>query len=275
MTAAESLLGPADPPPYVVLNEGGKAAALIVCDHASRAIPARLHRLGLGEASTWEHIAWDIGAADVARGLAAVLDAPAVLAGYSRLVVDCNRMPEDPDAFRTESDGHVIPGNQGLTDRDRQSRLADLFEPYHAAIGAELGRFDARGTLPLVIAVHTFTPRMAGQDRPWHAGVLWSRDEPNARLLLAGLRAVQGLVVGDNQPYSGGTPSDYTIRAHAERGGLPHVCLEIRQDQVDSPAGVERWVAILGRLLGDLLADPAARRPLTEEAPEWRRANRP
>jgi predicted N-formylglutamate amidohydrolase len=274
MTAAETLLGPGDPPPYVVLNELGQAPALIVCDHASRAIPRRLGRLGLDEAPTWQHIAWDIGAGDLARGLSAALGAPAVLAGYSRLVVDCNRLPEAPDAFRTESDGHVIPGNQGLTELDRRLRLASLFEPYHAAITAQLDGFRSRGILPLVIAIHTFTPRMGGQDRPWHVGVLWHRDEPNARRLLEGLRAVQGLVVGDNQPYSGGTPSDFTIRHHAEQGSLPHVCLEVRQDEVGSPEGLERWIRLLGGLLGDMLADPAVRRPLTQETPEWRHANR-
>jgi predicted N-formylglutamate amidohydrolase len=274
MTAAETLLGPGDPPPYVVLNELGQAPALIVCDHASRAFPRGMRRLGLPELPSWQHIAWDIGAAELARGLSHALDAPAVLAGYSRLVVDCNRRPDDPEAFRSASDGWEIPGNQGLTELDRRLRLASLFEPYHAAITAQLDGFRSRGILPLVIAIHTFTPRMEGQDRPWHVGVLWHRDEPNARRLLAGLRAIEGLVVGDNQPYSGGTPSDFTIHHHAEQGSLPHVCLEVRQDEVGSPEGLERWIRLLGRLLGELVTDPAARRPLTEEAPEWRHANR-
>lgn len=266
------LLGADDPAPFVVLREHGRAPALIVCDHASRAFPRRLERLGLPELATWQHIAWDIGAGELARGLSAALDAPAVLAGYSRLVVDCNRDPDDPEAIRTESDGCPIPGNRNLTPRDRDVRLASLFDPYHECVAAMLAGFRARGTIPLVVAVHTFTPRMAGQDRPWHIGVLWDRDESNARRLIDGLRGVEGILVGDNQPYSGRHPSDYTIDRHAERAGLPHVCIELRQDQCESPAGTERWIRLLSGLIGRMLGDPGVHRLLQTEKP-WRPAN--
>jgi len=267
------LLGPDDPAPFTVLHEHGRAPALIVCDHASRAFPKRLERLGLPELPTWQHMAWDIGAGELARGLSAALDAPAVLAGYSRLVVDCNRHPDDPDAMRTDSDGCIVPGNRNLSDADRKVRLASLFDPYHECIAAMLAGFRARDIVPLVIAVHTFTPSMAGQDRPWHIGVLWDKDEANARCLLQGLRAIDGIVVGDNQPYSGKHPSDYTIDHHAEQAGLPHLCIEVRQDQFESPAGTERWVRVLSRLIGDMLGDPAVRRLLHTESTAWRHAS--
>ena len=262
-----------DPAPFVVLREAGTAPALIVCDHASRAFPRSLDRLGLPELPTWQHMAWDIGAGELARGLADALDAPAVLAGYSRLIVDCNRQPDDPEAFRKVSDGCVIPGNQSLTDEQRRVRLASLFDPYHECIAAMLAGFRARVTVPLVIAVHTFTPSMAGQDRPWHIGVLWDKDEPNARRLLRGLSTVEGIVVGDNQPYSGKHPSDYTIDHHAEQAGLPHLCIEVRQDQFESAAGTERWVRVLSRLIGPMLGDPAVRRLLHMESSAWRHAS--
>ena len=261
-TAGKPLIGPDDPPPFVVLHEHGDAPALVVCDHASRAVPGRLNRLGLPELPSWQHIAWDIGAGELARGISNALDAPAILAGYSRLVVDCNRHPDDPEAFRQESDGWVIPGNQSLSDSDRRARFAYVFDPYHEAIAAMLGGFRARGIAPLLVSVHTFTPVMAGQQRPWHVGVLWDKDEPNARRMMTGLRAIEGLVVGDNEPYSGKHPSDYTVEQHAELAGLPHVCIEVRQDQVESPAGTERWVRILSKLIGQLLAEST-----------WRRAN--
>jgi len=267
------LLGPDDPAPFTVLHEHGSAPALIVCDHASRAFPKRLGRLGLPELATWQHMAWDIGAGELARGLSAALDAPAVLAGYSRLVVDCNRHPGDPDAMRLESDGCIVPGNRNLSDADRKVRLASLFDPYHECIAAMLAGFRARDIVPLVIAVHTFTPSMAGQDRPWHIGVLWDKDEANARRLLLGLCSIDGIVVGDNQPYSGKHPSDYTIDHHAEQAGLPHLCIEVRQDQFESPAGTERWVRLLSRLIGDMLGDPAVRRLLHTESTAWRHAS--
>jgi predicted N-formylglutamate amidohydrolase len=267
------LIGPDDPPPFALLLEHGGAPALVVCDHASRAFPRSLNRLGLPELPSWQHIAWDIGAAELARGISSALDAPAVLAGYSRLVVDCNRRPDDPEAFREVSDGWMIPGNQSLTDAERRVRLGSLFDPYHEAIAAMLGAFRARDVVPLLVSVHTFTPVMGGEPRPWHVGVLWDKDEATARRMLDGLRDVEGLVVGDNEPYSGKHPSDYTVEQHAESAGLPHVCLEVRQDQLESPAGTERWVRILAKLVDQLLRDPALRR-LRDGESTWRRANR-
>jgi predicted N-formylglutamate amidohydrolase len=266
------MLGRDDPPPFVILHEHGTAPALILCDHASRAFPRAMNRLGLPEPLSWQHIAWDIGAAELARGLSSALDAPAVLAGYSRLIVDCNRRPDDPEAFRERSDGWDIPGNRALGEFERRVRLACFFDPYHEAIAAMLAGFRARGVVPLVVSVHSFTPAMGGVERPWHIGVLWDRDEGNARRLIADLRAVEGLVVGDNEPYSGRHPSDYTIDHHAEAAGLPHVCIEVRQDQFESPAGTERWVRLLARLVGGLVRDPQLRRLQSTEAP-WRCAN--
>jgi predicted N-formylglutamate amidohydrolase len=270
--ATYPLIGRDDPPPFVILHEHGAAPALVICDHASRAFPRGMKRLGLPELPSWQHIAWDIGAGELARGLSNALDAPAVLAGYSRLIVDCNRKPEDPEAFRLESDGWVVPGNASLGELERRTRLACFFDPYHEAIAAMLAGFRRRDVVPMVVSVHTFTPEMAGTARPWHIGVLWDRDEPSARRLIDGLRQVEGLVVGDNQPYSGKHPSDYTIDHHAEQAGLPHVCIEVRQDTLESPAGVERWVRLLGRLLGEIISDPGLRR-LHDTESSWRFAN--
>jgi predicted N-formylglutamate amidohydrolase len=267
MPTTAPLIGRDDPAPFVVLEEHGRASALVVCDHASRAFPRALDRLGLPELPSWQHIAWDIGAGELARGLAHALDAPAVLAGYSRLVVDCNRSPDDEEAFRKESDGWTVPGNQHLSEDDRRVRLASFFDPYHECIEAMLGGFRGRNVLPLLVAVHSFSPALAGNTRPWHAGVLWDRDEANAQRLLEGLRAQQGLVIGDNEPYSGKHPANYTIDHHAKAHGLPHVCIEVRQDLLSSPAGIERWVRLLARIVGGILADPRSLRPLAKIVP--------
>jgi predicted N-formylglutamate amidohydrolase len=272
LPAAYPLIGRDDPAPFVILHEHGTAPALVICDHASRAFPKAMSRLGLPELAGWQHIAWDIGAGELARGLSHALDAPAVLTGYSRLIVDCNRHPDDPEAFRRVSDGWEIPGNAALTELDRRMRLGCFFDPYHEAVAAMLADFRRRAVVPMVVSVHTFTPQMAGQARPWHVGVLWDKDAASARRLMAGLRAVDGLVVGDNEPYSGKHPSDYTIDHHAEQAGLPHVCIEVRQDTLESPAGVERWVRLLARLLRDLLADPDLRR-LHDTESSWRSSN--
>jgi predicted N-formylglutamate amidohydrolase len=178
-----------------------------------------------------------------------------VLAGYSRLVVDCNRRLEDPSCFVAVGDGQRVPGNEQLTEADRRARASACHEPYHKAIAARLQAFRRAAVIPALIAVHSFTPVLGREARPWNVGVLWDHDPRIALPLLARLRGERGLIVGDNQPYSGRHPSDYTVDHHAESAGLPHVCLEVRQDELLTPAGIARWAELIGRALADILAD--------------------
>ena len=248
------LIGPGEPPPFRVLNPQGRARVLVVCDHASRRIPAALNDLGLDELALGRHIASDIGAGDVAEALSARLDAPAVLAGYSRLVIDCNRGLKDPTSILAVSDGEFVPGNQGLGDAERAERVRQFFRPYHDAIRRRLQGFERRGIVPAFIAVHSFTPIFKKVRRPWQIGILWDTD-PRIPVPLIDTLREQGITVGDNEPYSGKAPADHTVDHHAEGGGLPHVSIEIRQDLVDHPEGVQRWTRILGDALERILAD--------------------
>jgi predicted N-formylglutamate amidohydrolase len=249
------LLTATDPPVFELCHSTGAAPVLLTCDHASRIVPAALERLGLTEVTLTQHIGWDIGAAAVTRLLAPMLDAPAVLAGYSRLVIDCNRTLEDPSSIPSESDGIAIPGNAALDAVARRERIATLFEPYHAAIDAQLERIDAGGRAPAVISMHSFTPRMNGFARPWHIGVLWDGEGRIAKPLLAALRAeLDPTAVGDNQPYSAREPVGYTQRHHAFDRGLPHVAIELRQDLIADEKGAAEWAERLARLLKPILA---------------------
>jgi len=248
------MIGPGEPPPFRVLNPKGRARLLVVCDHASRRIPAALDNLGLDELALGRHIASDIGAGDVAERLSRRLDAPAVLAGYSRLVVDCNRGLNDPTSILAVSDGEFIPGNQGLSEPQKAERAHQFFYPYHGAINRRLESFERRGIVPAFVAVHSFTPIFKKVRRPWQIGVLWDTDPRIPVPLMNALRA-QGITVGDNEPYSGKAPADHTVDYHAEGGGLPHVSIEIRQDLVNHPEGVAQWSRILGDALEQILAD--------------------
>ena len=252
------LLGSEDPPPFSVINPDAPAPVVLACDHASNALPAALDQLGLGPVELAQHIAWDIGAAQVTRLLAARLNATAVLAGYSRLVIDCNRSPGDPASIVGISDNIVIPGNQAVDDAAAELRLNEAFWPYHHAITQALAhrwRHD-RGHAPALIAIHSFTPAMNGFQRPWHLGVLWNRDPRLAGPLLAQFRANPELCVGDNQPYSG-RDVGFTMDAHGSAAGLPHLEIEIRQDLIADEAGCEHWTAIVGAALEATLADDA------------------
>lgn len=253
-----SLLHPGEPPPCTLINPDGKARALLVCDHASNRIPGSLDGLGLAPEKLRQHIAYDIGCEGVTRRLSAMLDARAILAGYSRLVVDLNRSLTDPGLMPAVSDNTVIPGNRDLDEAARNVRIHELFTPYRKAIDCVLHDFHVRGIAPAFIAIHSFTPRMNGFDRPWHIGVLWDKDPRIPLPLMDRLRGrPEGLTVGNNEPYSGKHPADYTIDHHAESRGIPHVSIEIRQDLIGSEAGVAQWAEILHEALADILADPA------------------
>lgn len=253
------LIGPGDPPPYTFFNSAGRAPWLLVCDHASRVVPRALDELGLAQADLARHIAWDIGAADLTRSLAQRFDAPAVLAGYSRLVIDNNRALDDATSIVATSDGTAIPGNRDLAAAQRAERVHAIFEPYHRAIDARLEEFRRRSIVPALLSIHSFTPVMNGNARPWHVGVLWDRDARIAVPLMEDLAASEEVTVGDNLPYSGRHPADYTVARHAERAGLPHVCIEVRQDLIETPQGVERWSELLARSLAPILNGPNLR----------------
>jgi predicted N-formylglutamate amidohydrolase len=245
-----SLLSSTDPPPFEEIL--GNLPLLLVCDHASNRVPAALDGLGLPRERLAEHIAVDIGAAAVTRLLTPALNASAILASYSRLVIDCNRALDDPSSIPRLSDGVAIPGNHDLSGLARGARRAEIFVPYHAGIARRLG---AVSTVPALISIHSFTPVMRGIVRPWHIGVLWDDDPRIAVPLLAALGREAGLVVGDNQPYSAREPRGYTVSHHAHTPGFPHVAIELRQDLVADKTGACEWTDRLARLLKPILAD--------------------
>ncbi len=257
------LLAPDEAPAVEIVHSEGAAGFLLCCDHASRRVPRALGDLGLPPAAFDRHIAWDIGAADVARSLTHRFDAPLVMSGYSRLVIDLNRRPDDPTSIPEASDGVSVPANRAISPVERARRREALFRPYHAAIAATMARLADRVAVPAIVSIHSCTPVFKGFERPWHIGVLWNEDGRLAGPLMARLAARGDVNVGDNQPYSARDGHGYTMRAHAEAPGLPHVLLEIRQDLIDTHRGAEQWADVLADALAPLLADPdlRARKP--------------
>ncbi len=250
------LLGPDDPPAVVTVNPQAHGPLLLVCDHATRAVPKALRNLGLGEEQLCRHIAYDIGAAELTRRLAGRFGATAVLAGYSRLVIDPNRALEDSTAIPVVSDDVVVPGNRALDAAEIERRVEAVFRPYHAAVAAEVARRMEAGAVPVLVSIHSFTPVMRGVARPWHVGVLWDRDPRVPLPMIARLRADGRWCVGDNEPYSGRTTLGGTIETHATPAGLPNVLIEVRQDLIALPEGVALWAQVLGDALEPILADP-------------------
>lgn len=249
------MLEPGEPEPFNVIECNSGTPALVVCDHASNRIPLARENLGLSRAELSTHFALDIGAYAVAQGLSERLRLPAISAAYSRLVVDCNRRLDHPTAF-PESMGQVpVPGNQRLSHFERQLRADVLYWPYHHAVRDRLRAMEILAPAPALVAVHSFTPSLYGQTRPWHIGILWDNDPRIPVPLINALRALPGLVVGDNEPYSGKSPFDFTIDHHGEGEGLPHVSIELRQDLIDTEEGADQWAAVLAEALQPILDD--------------------
>jgi predicted N-formylglutamate amidohydrolase len=253
MSEQVHLIGGDEPAAYEVLEAEPTLPVLLVCDHASNRIPRSLGDLGVAAAALEEHIAWDIGAAAVTRALSQRLQVPAILGTYSRLVVDCNRNLDDPTAFPARSDGVSVPGNQHLDQAAREMRANALYWPYHHAIRDHLRSLESLAVAPALIAIHSFTPFWEGAGRPWHLGVLWDKDGRIPQSLMHYFGSRPNIQVGDNEPYSGKHPADFTIDYHAEAAGLPHVSIEIRQDLIDSPDGVAEWADVLYQSLEGIL----------------------
>jgi len=217
-----------------------RASIVAVCDHASNRVPAGID-LGLAPELLEAHIAWDIGAGAVTELLASEHGMPAHLACVSRLVIDLHREEDSPGLIPEGSDGHAIPGNVGV---DREARIASFHRPYHSALAAWLDA--AQPTV--ILAIHSFTPKLESrpEERPWHIGLLYNQDDRAARHAIR-LFEEQGLIVGDNEPYSGRL-LNATMDRHAEAHGRPYCTIEIRNDLIADAAGQARWAALIAEV---------------------------
>ncbi|MEQ1696867.1 MAG: N-formylglutamate amidohydrolase [Hyphomicrobiaceae bacterium] len=237
---------------------GGNAACgvVVLCDHATNHCPSEYGTLGLNPAELERHIAYDIGAQAVTRGLAARLGAPAVLSSFSRLLIDPNRGDDDPTLIMRIADGAVIAGNRHLDAAERSRRINRFYAPYHSAIARVLDACLDTGTVPIIISMHSFTPVWNGIPRPWHAGILWDTDPRLALPFLDALRADPALVVGDNEPYTGILKGD-TMWKHATQRGLAAALVEVRQDLIATAQGQDSWSERLACIVDSILAAPA------------------
>lgn len=246
---SEPLLAHDEPPAFEQVNANGSSRFVLVCDHASKRVPRCLNNLGLTPHQLDDHIGWDPGAAEVARILSKNLDAPLVLSEYSRLVIDCNRPLHSAQSIVEQSAGVLVPGNQQISNQERARRINDLFTPYHNAINQLLSSRITRPTI--LLSIHSFTPVLNNQQRPWHIGISFWRDDRFAKLLINALKKSDDIVVGDNEPYAIDAEFDYAVPVHGEARGLPSAMVEMRQDGIRTAAGVEQWAARLTQACRD------------------------
>lgn len=235
------------------------AGVLFLCDHASNALPPEYGTLGLPAAEFSRHIAYDIGAAEVTRALAAHFGAPAVLTCFSRLLIDANRGGDDPTLVMKISDGSLIPGNARADAAEVEARRARFWSPYREAVRSRIDAMSRSGVLPAIVSIHSFTPAWRGMPRPWQVGLLWDKDGRMAEALWTELSGPDLDPVGDNEPYDGALVGD-TMHEHGTSRGLAHVLIELRQDLIATAAGAGAWAQRLSAPLAKTLARPEMHR---------------
>ncbi|MGN6535895.1 MAG: N-formylglutamate amidohydrolase [Mesorhizobium sp.] len=232
-----------------ILNATGKSEIILLCEHASNHIPEEYDCLGLEPRHLERHIAWDIGAEKLARQLARRLDAIAFLGRYSRLLIDLNRPLGTRGSIPLRSEDTDIPGNAGLSEKERDFRADRMFWPFHHAVRRHVSERLDMGIATCIVSVHSFTPVFLNQCRPWHAGVLYGEARTFGERAVALLQANRDLVVAPNVPYVISLEDDYAVPVYGDGLGIPAILLEIRQDLLAADAGIQSWADHLTTML--------------------------
>jgi predicted N-formylglutamate amidohydrolase len=254
-----AIAGPFVTDSYELIPGRLDAGLLVLCDHATNALPSEYGTLGLPATELERHIGYDIGAAAVTRQVAKALDAPAIMTRFSRLLIDPNRGLDDPTLIMRISDGAVVPGNRHLDEEERLKRVDGYYAPYHQRVDSLIEKCVAAGVPPVLLSIHSFTDNWKGVPRPWHAAILWDRDYRFSVPLLEALRSDAGIVVGENEPYDGKLAGD-CMWQHGTRRGLAHTIIEIRQDLIRAPEGQHAW----GERLAEAVKAVFARTEISE-----------
>lgn len=248
MSKQTAILTVADGVAVTVENASGTSPVLLVCEHASRRLPAALGTLGLSEEALSAHIAWDPGALAVARNLSLRFDAALIFQNFSRLVYDCNRPPESPDSMPVVSEVYEIPGNREIAPVERQARIDAIYRPWQRTLAETISARKAAGRKTIVVTIHTFTPVYRGRHRRVEIGILHDGDSRLADAMLA--RADGRFAVERNQPYGPQDGVTHTLREHGLANALMNVMIEIRNDLVRDADGEEVVAEWLGNVLG-------------------------
>ncbi|MBC8718291.1 N-formylglutamate amidohydrolase [Ochrobactrum sp. Marseille-Q0166] len=234
--------------PVIVVNGNGNSPWLLVCEHASNFIPERFKGLGLSTEALKAHIAWDPGAVEVARLLSAILNAPLIESGLSRLLIDCNRPLDATDLIPEISETTIIPGNHNLSAIERSKRIDHSHRPFHACVEEVISERAKRGLPSWIVTIHSFTPVYRNISRPWHIGIIHDEDDRIAKPLIAALTQDKSLNVGINEPYAPADRVYYTLERHARPRNTPCVMIELRNNEIASAETQAQWAERLATI---------------------------
>ncbi len=256
MSVRLSLLDADEPAPFDILNAGGDCRIILTCEHAGDVVPRKLNLLGMTPDDYKCHYALDIGVRDVMRHLSEMLNAPAILGNYSRLVVDLNRDTDHPTTFAPTGEGKPVPGNIDMTDDDKAQRLQEIYHPYHQALSGIIDQVMETESIPVIVSVHSFTPKFFAFARPWEIAFLSSDDARLSQALISYFRGL-GYMVGDNEPYDHRVARGSAINRHAGARRLPHTMVEFRNNMISNDKDAFFWAKLLADGLQEVLEDTA------------------
>lgn len=235
--------------PYKVINSKKTNNFIILCDHASYNIPKKYNKLGLSDHNLKKHIGWDIGALKVAKKISKNINCTLIHSGYSRLLVDCNRSLKSKGAFLTKSEDIIIPGNIGISRKEKILRSKRYYFPYHNQIQKFINQSLKSNMVPSLVAIHSFTPVYLGKPRKWHIGILQRSDQRLSSLFIREIKKNKNIRLGINQPYKLNLAGDFTIPFFSESYGLPNVLIEIRQDLLLKQRSIDFWANFITKIL--------------------------
>lgn len=245
----DALIDISEGPAFAVRRADGGSDVMLICEHASNTMPRALGTLGLEPAALESHIAWDIGAAGVAEELSDMLDATLITQRFSRLAYDCNRPPETTDAYPVQSENYQVPGNTGLSTRDRARRADALYQPFHRVINELIDHRLGSGRNVVLVTVHSFTPVYFGEPRDGALGILHDEDTRLADAMLEAAYSTGIDGVRRNYPYGPEDGVTHTLKKHGLSRHIANVMLEIRNDLISRPEDQHKWAVRLAELL--------------------------
>ncbi len=243
-------------PVFEIVNAKGTAPIVFVCEHASNRVPKYFADLGLSQQELKSHIAWDPGAREIALALSVAFDAPLVCSTISRLVYDCNRPPDSTGAMQAVSETTLIPGNKDISAAEVHARVEQIYQPFMSALKDTIWQKNAKGAVPLLITIHSFTPVYFGKKRDVQIGVLHDSDSRLADAMLAVNAGHTKLNVERNMPYGPMDGVTHTLKEHGLKNGLMNVMLEIRNDLLTTAKDQEEIAKMLITWLNEALGEP-------------------
>jgi predicted N-formylglutamate amidohydrolase len=230
---------------------------VLSCEHASCAVPPGVD-LGVPEALLRSHVGWDPGALKIAALLAGRWGVPLHAGRATRLFVDLNRSEANPAVVPLVAFSAEVPGNRLLAEAERLERVRLHHRPYRQAVLAEVRRVLEAQDRCLHLPIHSFTPELNGQRRPYELGLLFDPARPFEAAVagrLSELLRAEGFEVRLNEPYAGTEDGIATwLRTLFPDAAYAGVEIETSHAVTEAAGGIERVGEALARLVPRALA---------------------